>query len=218
MGTPWCRHRGGSDSRRGLRMHDAVWAMVATLLAAGLGRTLTRIWDCPTPTPSPLQRHRRARGPPRRSSPWARCICSAMTSRQHGRPSASTASSTVLGCHLLLGRLAFMEGRISDAELLLQAAVSLNAGHPEAHLFAALCAARRGFVRRVAALHRARAAPHNAEIVRDYGAILLRVGQPGRAAAAREGGGYVAAASRARRADRALVLARVRRVKLAHAD
>jgi tetratricopeptide (TPR) repeat protein len=61
-----------------------------------------------------------------------------------------------------------------------QAAVSLNAGHPEAHLFAALCAARRGDDASAAALLATAhtLAPHNAEIVRDYGAILLRIGRP----------------------------------------
>ena len=37
-----------------------------------------------------------------------------------------------------------MEGRLEQAEHLLNASLALNAGHPEANLFAALCAARRG--------------------------------------------------------------------------
>ena len=79
-----------------------------------------------------------------------------------------------------LGRLAFMEERPRDAEPLLLAAIELNAGHPEANLFAALCAARRGDdAAALALLERAhRLAPHNAEIVRDFGAMLLRVGEP----------------------------------------
>lgn len=79
-----------------------------------------------------------------------------------------------------LGRLAFMEGRLEEAEPLLLAALEMNLAHPEANLFAALCAARRQDDR-AALLLFSRAheyAPHNAEIVRDYGAMLLRVGQP----------------------------------------
>ena len=82
-----------------------------------------------------------------------------------------------------LGRLAFMEGRLGQGEKLLLASLELNAGHPEANLFAALCAARRGADgAALGLLERAYwLAPHNAEIVRDYGAMLLRVGQPMRA-------------------------------------
>ena len=79
-----------------------------------------------------------------------------------------------------LGRLAFMEGRLHDAEPLLHAALEINVGHPEANLFAALCAARRNDDG-AALLLMSRAhdlAPHNAEIVRDYGAMLLRANQP----------------------------------------
>ena len=79
-----------------------------------------------------------------------------------------------------LGRVAFMQDRLDDAEPLLLAALSLNGGLPEAHLFAALCATRRAddvaAARLLARAHEL--APHNAEIVRDYGAILLRVGKP----------------------------------------
>ena len=82
-----------------------------------------------------------------------------------------------------LGRLAFMQGRLGQGEQLLLASLELNAGHPEANLFAALCAARRGADgAALGLLERAYwLAPHNAEIVRDYGAMLLRVGQPTRA-------------------------------------
>ena len=81
-----------------------------------------------------------------------------------------------------LGRLAFMRappnepGALGTAEKLLSAAIHFNQLHPEANLFAALCASRRGDVSRgVDLLGRAHAvAPHNAEIVRDYGAILFR--------------------------------------------
>ena len=64
-----------------------------------------------------------------------------------------------------------------------QAALSHNAGHPEAHLFAALCATRRGDDATAAALLSTAhsLAPHNAEIIRDYGAILLRVSRPSEA-------------------------------------
>ena len=77
-----------------------------------------------------------------------------------------------------LGRMAFMEKREAVAEPLLLAALEINAGHPEANLFAGLCAARRGdhaaALARLTIAHQY--APHNAEIVRDYGATLLRAG------------------------------------------
>ena len=70
--------------------------------------------------------------------------------------------------------------RLPAAERLLLASLALNAGHPEANLFAALCAARRkDDASALALLGRAyELAPHNAEIVRDYGALLVRVRQP----------------------------------------
>ena len=76
-----------------------------------------------------------------------------------------------------------MEGKLIDAEPLLLAAIEINPGHPEANLFGALCAARRGDdTSALALLTRAHElAPHNAEIVRDYGAMLLRAGQPKKA-------------------------------------
>ena len=81
-----------------------------------------------------------------------------------------------------LGRVAFIEGRLDEAESLLTATLQLNAAHPEAHLFAALCAARRADDAAALALfERAHElAPHNAEIVRDLGAMLLRAGRPER--------------------------------------
>ena len=103
------------------------------------------------------------------------------------RYAARTAFRTALSIHpqypdalYWLGRVAFIEGRLSDAEPLLLAALERNGGLSEAHLFAALCAARRGSDRdALERLGRAHAlAPHNAEIVRDYGAMMLRVGQP----------------------------------------
>lgn len=65
----------------------------------------------------------------------------------------------------------------------LHASLELNAAHPEAHLFAALCAARRhDDALALQLLTRARElAPHNAEIVRDYGALLVRMGRPAEA-------------------------------------
>ena len=76
-----------------------------------------------------------------------------------------------------------MEDRLQEAEPLLLASLGMNGGHAEAHLFAALCATRRGDdaagARLLARAHEL--APHNAEIVRDYGAILLRVGKPRKA-------------------------------------
>ena len=62
------------------------------------------------------------------------------------------------------------------AEKMLNAAIHFNGLHPEANLFAGLCASRRGDIdTSVELLGRAHAvAPHNAEIVRDYGAILFR--------------------------------------------
>ena len=82
-----------------------------------------------------------------------------------------------------LGRLSFMEGKLIEAEPLLLAAIEINPGHPEANLFGALCAARRGDdTSALTLLTRAHElAPHNAEIVRDYGAMLLRAGQPKKA-------------------------------------
>jgi len=82
-----------------------------------------------------------------------------------------------------LGRLGVLNGELPAAERLLLASLELNLGHPEANLFAAICLARRGedapalrLLRRAYQL-----APHNAEIVRDYGAMLVRVSQPERA-------------------------------------
>ena len=79
-----------------------------------------------------------------------------------------------------LGRLAFMEGRCKEAEPLLLSALEINIAHPEANLFAGICAARRDDdAAALFLLSRAHDyAPHNAEIVRDYGAMLLRVGRP----------------------------------------
>ena len=82
-----------------------------------------------------------------------------------------------------LGRLGLTDGRSAQAERLLNASLELNAAHPEANLFLALCAARRGDdATALTLLARAHGlAPHNAEIARDYGAMLVRTHQAGRA-------------------------------------
>ena len=66
---------------------------------------------------------------------------------------------------------------LRQAEALLGAALERNAVHPEAHLFAALAAARRGDdAAALPLLARAHGlAPHHAEITRDYGAVLFRL-------------------------------------------
>ena len=73
---------------------------------------------------------------------------------------------------------------LTSAEFLLTAALARNRLHPEANLFAALCASRRGdALGAVELLRRAHtAAPHNAEIVRDYGAALFRANRTREAA------------------------------------
>ena len=91
-----------------------------------------------------------------------------------------------------------MRSELPAAERLLGAALERNAVHPEALLFAGLCAARRrDDAAAVALLGRAHAvAPHNAEVVRDYGALLFRANRTAdalpllrRAVAMFEGGG-----------------------------
>ena len=77
-----------------------------------------------------------------------------------------------------LGRIALTHGgRPRQAEALLLAALELNSVHAEALLFAALCASRRSDdAAALPLLARAYAlAPHNAEITRDYGAVLFRL-------------------------------------------
>ena len=128
------------------------------------------------------------------------------TRLQHGDAAAARAAfRRALAIHpeyadalYWLGRLAWMRSELPAAERLLGAALERNAVHPEALLFAGLCAARRrDDAAAVALLGRAHAvAPHNAEVVRDYGALLFRANRTAdalpllrRAVAMFEGGG-----------------------------
>ena len=92
---------------------------------------------------------------------------------------ASLPPHTVCVCRVC-GSIHFMQQRCAEAEPLLLASLELNLAHPEANLFAGLCAARRDAdATALTLLERAHTyAPHNAEIVRDYGAMLVRLRRP----------------------------------------
>ena len=123
--------------RRGL--HIALLSAAALALArspriarGGAARTGARRTIC--------RDRRRVPPRPRRTSRSARCTCSATTAPPRARRSAPR-SASARHSGALLARPRRLHRAASTGRALLTATLQLNAAHPEAHLFAALCAA-----------------------------------------------------------------------------